>query len=68
MQHVIHSGGGPAGDLEIGQIAFDELDVRQMSEIVPVTGRKIVDNADPLASPYEFFGEMRTNETGPASY
>ena len=68
MQHVIHAGHRRARDIEIRQIALDELDRAQVREVAPVAGDQTVGHAHALAAPFEFFGEMRADEACATGY
>ena len=51
---------------EIGDVAFEELDARQMREVLAVAGDQAVGDADAFAAADELFCEVGTDEAGAA--
>ena len=66
MQHVIHALRSALRERQIGEVAFEELDARNVIEIAPVAGDEAVGDADAVAAADEFFREMRADEPGAA--
>ena len=58
MQDEIDALHGARGDREVGDIAFEELDARQMGEVLAVAGDQAIGDTDALAAAYEFFCEV----------
>ena len=50
----------------IGEVAVQELDLRQVLDVARVPGDQAVDDAHALAAADELFDEVRTDEAGAA--
>jgi hypothetical protein len=68
VQHVVHTLDRAARHLDIGQVPLDQLDLRQMREVLALSGDKTVDDADARAAANELFCQMGTDETGAAGH
>jgi hypothetical protein len=68
MKDVVDAADGSRGDARLGQIPFDELDLRQMREVFALAGDEAVDDAHALAATEKLFREMRTDEAGTAGH
>ena len=68
MKDVVDSGNGAARQFRIGEVAFDELDVRQVLEVGALAGDQTVDDTNRRAAADEFFSKMRPDKTGAAGY
>ena len=53
-------------NVEVGEVAFEELDAGRCVEVAALAGDEAVDDADAMAAPDEFLGEMRADEAGAA--
>jgi len=47
-----------AGDIQVRQIAFDELDAVQMRHVLALARNQAVDDANAFTAPEEFFSEV----------
>ena len=65
MQHVLDALYGGAGDVHVGEVALEELDLREVCQIVALAGDEAVDDADAIAAADEGFGNVGADETGP---
>jgi hypothetical protein len=63
VQHVVHPRRRTLGKARVRQIAFEEFDARQMSEVVPFARNEVVSHADVLSASKQLFRQMRTDET-----
>ena len=68
MQHVVGVGHGLCRDVEVGEIAFDQLDARQVLEIAPLSGDETVGHAHGMSTPDQLLCQMRSDEAGAAGY
>ena len=68
MEHVIHPVDGPLGDGRLGEIAFQEINARDLLEVAALPGDEAVDDAYAVAAADELFGEVRSDEAGAAGY
>ena len=66
MKDVVDALDDAFRNLEIGEIAFDEFDFRQVRDILALASNQAVDHPYALAATDEFFSQVRTNEAGPA--
>jgi hypothetical protein len=64
MQHEINARDGTLGDVDVRQVAFDELDLAQVGQVLPLPGDQAVDHANTLAATHELFGKVRPDEPG----
>ena len=65
VKHDVHAGDGTATDIDVAQVAAQELDVaRDVGEIGFVAGTEIVDHANLVSEGHEPFGEMGADEPG----
>jgi hypothetical protein len=62
MQDVIHAVDRSLGDAWVRQIAFLELNIADLLEIVALSGDQAVDDADAVPAADKLMGEMRANE------
>ncbi len=63
MQHVTDAFDGAAGDGQVREVAFDELDGLDVAQIPPLAGAQIVDDADTLSAPVKLLDEVRSDES-----
>jgi hypothetical protein len=68
MQDVIDSVDGAAGDILLGEIAFDEFHAGDVREILTLAGHQVVDDANAFAAADELFCQMGADETGAAGH
>ena len=68
MQHVVDALHRTACYVELGEITFNELDSRHMSDVLPLAGGEVIDDADALTATDELFHEVRTDKAGAAGY
>ena len=68
MQDVINAVDSAARHGEVGEIAFDELDLEQMCEVLTLAGHEAVDDADLFAAPDQCLGQMGADEPGAAGH
>jgi hypothetical protein len=66
VQDVLDSRDCASARVGIGQVALNELDVRQVIEIPPLARAEVVQDADAMSELYERFSEMRSDEAGAA--
>ncbi len=62
MKDVIDPLNGAPRDVEIGEIAFEEIDAGQMREIFAMAGDQAVGDAHLLAAANELFCEVGSDE------
>lgn len=62
MEDILHALRGAAGHVTVGEIALEEFDARDVIEIASLAGDQAVDDADAMATPDQFFGEMGSDE------
>jgi hypothetical protein len=58
MQNVVDALDGAFRDARFGQVALDELDVRNVIEIAALAGDQTIEYADLMPAANQFFGEM----------
>ena len=58
MQDNIHAVHGATCDVEIGKVAFHEIDAGEMREVSARAGDKVIDDTDLLAAADEFFRQV----------
>jgi hypothetical protein len=56
------------GECQIRQIAFEELDTREMIEVAALSCDQGVCDPDAVPAPYEFLCQVRSDEAGPAGH
>jgi hypothetical protein len=64
MQHILHALHRRAGDVHVREVALEEVDLRQVCEIVALARDQAVDHADAVAATYEGFGTVGADEAG----
>ena len=62
MQDEIDALHGARGDREVGDIAFEKLDARQMGEVLAMAGDQAVGDTNPFAATYELFCKVGPDE------
>ena len=63
MQHVVDAAARPACHGDVGEVALEELHVREVRQVLALAGDQAVHDADGLAATGQFFTEMRSDET-----
>ena len=58
MEDVVHSGHSALRNGKIGEVAFDQLDARDMCQVFALAGDEAVDDADARAAADEFLRQM----------
>ena len=66
VQHVVDARDGASRDVEVGEVALEELDARDVREVAALAGDQAVDDADALAAADELFREVGADEAGAA--
>ena len=66
MEDVVASLGRAAGELDVRQIALQELDVRNVIEIALLAGDERIGDPNPVPTAHQFRGQVGTDETGAA--
>ena len=64
VQHVVGAGDGALGEVEVRDVALDELGARL--DVAQVAGGQVVDDADALAAGEQGLGEVGADEAGSA--
>ena len=64
MEHVVHATDRAMRDVDVGEVAVNELDLRQVREVLALAGDQAVDHANGFATTDEGFGEMGPDEPG----
>jgi hypothetical protein len=54
------------GDIDVCEVAFHELDLRQMRKILTLAGNEAVDDPDSLAAANKLLAHVRSDEPGAA--
>jgi hypothetical protein len=62
MEDVVDTFDGGLRDVQIGQVALDELGAGQMLEVPFPTGDEVIDDTDTLTAPDELLCKVGTNE------
>jgi len=68
MQDIVGAAHGLAGDVQIGEIAFEKLDFRQVGEVLALARDQTVHDAHAFPATNELFGDVRTDEAGSPGY
>ena len=68
MQDEINAIDRATRDVEIGKVAFDEIDAGDVCEVLARAGDEAVDDTDLLAAVDELFRQVRSDEPGTAGY
>ena len=66
MQNVVDPGRGLLCERRVGEITFEKFDAGNVVEIAALSGDQAVGHADRVPAPHQFFGKVRTDETGAA--
>ena len=59
---------GTARDVDVGEVALHEFDLRKMREVLPLAGDEAVHDTHALAATNELFAQVRSNEAGAAGH
>jgi hypothetical protein len=62
MQHVVGALHRAFRDREIGEIAFEKINAREMCEVAPMAGNQAVDDANLFTTPEKLFCKVGTDE------
>jgi hypothetical protein len=68
VQHVLAAGHGLAGDRDVGQVSFEELDVAQVFYIALLPGNQGIRDADAVSAAKKLLRKVRSNEAGAAGH
>jgi hypothetical protein len=53
-------------DIQLGEVALDELDVRDVREILTLPGDEAINDADGVSAANQLLRQVRSDETGAA--
>ena len=63
MQDELHPLDDALGEGQVGQVSLEKLHVRHVIQVRELAGGQRVSHPDLVTAPYEFFRQMRTDET-----
>jgi hypothetical protein len=68
VKHVVDPLHAAFRDIQLREIAFDELDLRQMQQVGAFSGDEAIDDPHPFAASDQFLTEMRADEARAARH
>ena len=66
VQHEVDAALHPGARVEVGDVAFDEVEALEVFEVLPPAGREVVDAAHGVAFVEQHPGDVRADEAGDA--